>query len=747
VNLEAIYVDSEEFSFEELLAKKRGIYGITSKQVERPTSPAEPVFKPLVLKSPENIFPSKPSLVETGKRSPLQPKSDVKTPSPKPSVSFQEFRSTDEDEVVSVPIRGNCPLGGRADFVDEDSTPRKPLKKRPSPTINTKAALDDIIDIFSQPLKSQQELDEAEESSSDDESDAASLTSRSFGDKSDVEDLPPPTQDDVEEDDEVSVAHVAEQVATVDLSPENQDVVSAVEPQKVPPPPSQVDATPPQQFVFPEQHERRFNVNLMSPIEERTETSIFQHSQDDSSFLQSPVPSSHQQPRFQRPQQPQTPLRQVPSSNTSLSSSPFEDYIPKPRPTTLKKPLAPKRPTTTTPPQTSPTPTGPIIKEDQCNPQDFALQKQIFDTLRPAIDTYDGYHTTEHETFNKVPSIERFIRALSTKEPGQTQALEMRIHLGQTEYLIRRKLGQGAYAPVFLGECVRTGELRAIKVEKSPPRKWEFYLMRQAKRRLGVSRAAEGMIDALGLHLFRDESYLVLEYRDQGTILALVNAVKVAPIGGETTGVMDEVLAMFFTVELLRTVEGLHAKGILHGDLKPDNCLLRLDEADLPHPYRRDGQHNWSKKGVALIDFGRGIDMTLFPASVRFIADWKTDEQDCPEMREMRPWTHQVDYWGLAGIIHSMLFGKYISVRWEPVGTGKKRWFLREGLKRYWQGEMWKEVLDVLMNPVLVVAEGGLGVPERLRACRERMEGWLEENSERGVGLRAMIRRIENRSG
>lgn len=734
MNLEAIYVDSEEFSFEELLAKKRGIYGVTAKHAERPTSPTEPVFKPLVLKSPENIFPSKPS--------PLQLKSDVKTPSPKPSVSFQVFKSTDEDEVVSVPIRGNGPFEGTGLLVDEDSTPRKTLKKRPSPTINTKAALDDIIDIFSQPLKSQQELDEADESSSDDESDAASLTTRSFGDNPDVDDLAP-TQD-VEEEDEVSVAHVAEQIATVEISTENQ-VPAAVEPQNLPPPPSQADATPPQQFAFPEQHERRFNVNLMTPIEERTETSIFQHSQDDSSFFQSPLPSSHQQPRFQKPQ-PQTPLRQVPSSNTILNSSPFEEYIPKPRPTALKKPLPAKRPTPTTPHKKSATPTGPIIKEDQCNPQDFALQKQIFDALRPAIDTYDGYHATEHETFNKAPSIERFIRALSTKEPGQTQALEMRIHLGPTEYLIRRKLGQGAYAPVFLAECAQTGELRAIKVEKSPPRKWEFYLMRQAKRRLGVSRAAEGMIDVLGLHLFRDESYLVLEYRDQGTILALVNAVKVAPIGDETTGVMDEVLAMFFTVELLRTVEGLHAKGILHGDLKPDNCLVRLDEADLPYPYRRDGSHNWSKKGVALIDFGRGIDMTLFPASVRFIADWKTDEQDCPEMREMRPWTHQVDYWGLAGIIHSMLFGKYISVRWEPVGTGKKRWFLREGLKRYWQGEMWKEVLDVLMNPVLVVAEGGLGVPERLRGCRERMEGWLEENSERGVGLRAMIRRIENRS-
>ena len=630
------------------------------------------------------------------------------------------------------------------------------MKRRPSPTVNTKAALDDIIDIFSQPLRSQQELDEADESSTDDESDAASLTSRSFGDKSDVaetrlgedlQDVPPPPSgkhEDVDEDDEVSVGNVSRpMMAGVDL-PEDKEELPPVETQNVQPLQPQRGITPPQQFVMPE-HERRFNVNCMTPIEERTETSIFQHSQDESSFLQSPLGDSL---RFRRPppqqEQPCTPLRQN-RSIQNLGSSPFEEYIPKQRslPTVKKPPIPAKRPTTTT---SEKPPTGPIIREEQCNPQDYAIQNQIFDNLRPAIDTYEGFVSAETETFNKVPSIEKFIRTLSSKENGATtQISEMRIQLGETEYLIRKKLGQGAYAPVFLAECARTGQLRAIKVEKSPPRKWEFYLMRQAKRRLGVSRAATGMIHALGLHLFQDESYLILEYRDQGTLLGLVNFVKVSPIGGETTGVMDEVLAMFFTVELLRTVEGLHARGILHGDLKPDNCLLRLDEGDLTVPYRRDGYGGWSQKGIALIDFGRGIDMKLFPENVRFIADWKTDEQDCPEMREMRPWTHQVDYWGLAGIIHSMLFGKYISVRWEPMGTGKKRWFLREGLKRYWQGELWREILDVLMNPGLVMAEEvGLPVPLRLKECREKMETWLEENSERGMGLRTMIRRIES---
>ena len=379
---------------------------------------------------------------------------------------------------------------------------------------------------------------------------------------------------------------------------------------------------------------------------------------------------------------------------------------------------------------------GPIIKETQCNPMDMSIHQQIFESLRPAIDTYDGFTNSESQEFKQVPEIERFITKMSRKEGGITQNLEMRIELGGIEYSIRKKLGQGAFAPVFLAEATTTGDLRAIKVEKNPPRKWEFYLMRQAKRRLGVSRAGISMIDVIGLHLFRDESYLILEYRDQGTILDLVNAAKTSPIGETSTGVMDEMLAMFFTIELVRTVEGLHSKNILHGDLKADNCLVRFDDGDLTEPYRRDGSSGWSNKGIALIDFGRGIDMKLFPERVQFIAEWETDEQDCPEMREMRPWTYQVDYWGLAGIIHSMLYGKYITTRTEPVGMGKKRYLLKESLKRYWQQDLWRGLLEVLLNPGLVAAEeGGLPITQKLREWREKMEALVGGEFRAGGGV------------
>ena len=163
------------------------------------------------------------------------------------------------------------------------------------------------------------------------------------------------------------------------------------------------------------------------------------------------------------------------------------------------------------------------------------------------------------------------------------------------------------------------------------------------------------------------------------------------------------------------------------------------------------GAHGWASKGVCLIDFGRGIDMKQFVPNVAFIADWKTTEADCAEMRELRPWTYQIDYHGLAGIIHSLLFGKYMETIGEKAGTAldqgaTKTYKIRENLKRYWQTEIWSEVFHLLLNPLAhIEAEEGKKMPvlRGMRQCRERMEAWMEVHCEKGVGLKGTIARLE----
>ena len=59
---------------------------------------------------------------------------------------------------------------------------------------------------------------------------------------------------------------------------------------------------------------------------------------------------------------------------------------------------------------------------------------------------------------------------------------------------------------------------------------------------------------------------------------------------------------------------------------------------------------------------------------------------------------------------------------------------------------MWQELFQLLLNPLAhLESEEGRKMPvvRGLRACRERMEGWLEENCERGVGLKGVIGKME----
>jgi len=252
------------------------------------------------------------------------------------------------------------------------------------------------------------------------------------------------------------------------------------------------------------------------------------------------------------------------------------------------------------------------------------------------------------------------------------------------------------------------------------------------------------------MHLYSDEGFLIEEFRGQGTLLDAVNASRAATEGNG----VDELLAMFFAVELLRTVEALHSKGVIHGDLKPDNVLLRFDsiEDSSWNPlYTPDGSDGWSSKGITLIDFGRGADMRTFGPNTQFVAEWKTSEADCVEMREMRPWTYQVDYHGIAGTIHSLLFGKYMEVikaegaRGLP-GLAGRKYTIREGLKRYWQTEIWNELFEVLLNSGIYTSEedgGKLPIVNSMRRVRGQMEEWIVSQCEKGVGLKGLIRRME----
>ncbi|EMC95922.1 hypothetical protein BAUCODRAFT_71631 [Baudoinia panamericana UAMH 10762] len=689
----------------------------------------------------------------------------------------------------------------------------------PTMTINTREAMDEIYGIFNQPLPSQAEPAETEEEDSDEEcttGDESTATGKLSGSASEYGDetrnelliLPKSEQTgnvsqldstgwsdftrsrDVRQDaasvyqDTSQSAAVEEEdeiVTPQDEHPRTQSVPLAHEDRETP-------FTHYRDLAMLPNHRLPF----MTPIVEQTESSLGSRTaRTEKDYFSAKTPSR----RFGGP----APLLE----DDEVYSSPFQEItadlaeekrrVLQPIRTkttkgtislgqgTAKSQLAAK---TTVAAAPEPVQKGPLVKEAHCNPMDPVLRHSILAQAKPALTSYEGYHEHLQQTLGRTAEIKKYIKTVSKASRGsvsidktaQTLALPPMLSFAGAEgtYTVKRELGAGTFAPVYLvensaaaptelevndenrppsrvGKHTHRKHLEAVKME-DPPNAWEFYIIRQSHRRLGITRAADSIVRAHELHLYHDECFLVEEYRDQGTLLDLVNLARVDSASGAG---MDEIIAMWLTVELLRAVEALHSKHLIHGDLKGDNVLVRFDdpgqEVDWSPTYFPSGAHGWASKGVCLIDFGRGIDMKQFVPDVAFIADWKTSEADCAEMREMRPWTYQIDYHGLAGIVHSLLFGKYMETIGEKAGTvlgqgATKTYKIRESLKRYWQTEMWSELFHLLLNPLAhVEAEEGrkLPVAKSMRRCREQMEAWLEENCEKGVGLKGMIAKME----
>lgn len=386
------------------------------------------------------------------------------------------------------------------------------------------------------------------------------------------------------------------------------------------------------------------------------------------------------------------------------------------------------------------------IPDAICDPTSLAHKEAIMRSS--SITKNENFHYNMNKSFRKKDMLRKTFSSRRKSDINSRSQPTLRFPESDEMYCIRRLLGEGGFGCVYLAES-ETGEIRAIKVDNDP-NPWECYVLNLVYQKfveLRHERELELVIQASSMYLFQDESYLILEYLDQGTVLDAVN------ISREQTGNgLEECLVIYLTIELLRVVEALHDAQIIHGDLKPDNVMLSFQpvrESDWDRFYRRDGSDGWSSKGIKIIDFGRAIDMNAYRPDVQFTVDWKMDEQDCIEMRENRPWTYQADYHGVAGVIHCLLFGKFIQItELHKSKTGGRREFgLSSSYKRYWQQQLWSELFHTLLNSSSIAAESGQQLPitSTIRDQRVKLERWLEENCESGSNsLKTAIKKIES---
>ncbi|XP_050382639.1 mitotic checkpoint serine/threonine-protein kinase BUB1 [Argentina anserina] len=329
--------------------------------------------------------------------------------------------------------------------------------------------------------------------------------------------------------------------------------------------------------------------------------------------------------------------------------------------------------------------------DSQINPWSSSTMTALLKKITPQLMKCDGYHST-----NKAYSGKVALSSLKNSSRNKT------IEIGRTKYQITGYAGQGGFAQVYKAymNC-NPEDVVALKIQK-PAFPWEFYMYRELDQRISdKERSIFGF--AQRMHLYSDCSILVCNYIANGTLQDVINSFAV------TGKSMEEELCIYYTIEMLYMLETLHDVGIIHGDFKPDNLLicysrdiLKTNGFQDKNELTKDGflerSGPWLDQGLCLVDWGRGIDLRLFPENIKFKGDCRTSGFRCVEMQQNKPWTFQVDTYGLCVVVHMMLHSSYMEIDKKPSSDGGYVYLPKASFKRYWKVELWKNFFEKLLN-------------------------------------------------
>lgn len=195
-----------------------------------------------------------------------------------------------------------------------------------------------------------------------------------------------------------------------------------------------------------------------------------------------------------------------------------------------------------------------------------------------------------------------------------------------------RRLAAGPLTDLYVGESERAGTLVALKVardrqDEDEPVDVFGRFLQEYELVQRIEAASVARVYDLGIS--DEHAWLVMEYFPLGDLRRRMRAAALSPRE-----------ALLMAIEVARALEGVHAAGVLHRDLKPGNVMLRADGT------------------IALIDFGLSKDTALTVDATDGGTIFGTPHYMSPEQGHAEPIDVRSDLYSLGVMLYEMLTGE-----------------------------------------------------------------------------------------
>eukprot|EP01113_Clastostelium_recurvatum_P026652 TRINITY_DN3198_c0_g1_i3.p1 TRINITY_DN3198_c0_g1~~TRINITY_DN3198_c0_g1_i3.p1 ORF type:complete len:1237 (+),score=310.06 TRINITY_DN3198_c0_g1_i3:59-3712(+) len=297
---------------------------------------------------------------------------------------------------------------------------------------------------------------------------------------------------------------------------------------------------------------------------------------------------------------------------------------------------------------------------------------------------------------------------------------------------VQEFIGEGVSAEVFAVNRLNgpddSDSCYALKVQHTP-NPWEFYISTQVQKRVSEDMI-DNFIGVYSYHMYSDKAFLFMD-------IAAWSLQDVMNAYARVDKKIEEPLVMYYTIELLKTVQALHSAGFIHGEITPANLLIKNEHDDSIkwEEWAPGYENGWDMKGLRLIDYRRTINTKLFPKNTVFVNDTQASSYRCIEMMQGTSWTYQVDLFGVCDVIHCLLHGQHMEVEQGPDG----KWKPKLAFRKFWQQELWKQIFESLLNVGLMPVNADDGALPDLSQHISALEGHLVSDPRKCRAIKANL--------